>query len=474
MEETLTVMITSGLSAQLPAGGLSAGEAKSAEAVAEHMLKVGMVNVEEQFAEMAIGVREQFDLAGVALAMGSAGLSAELGAKLKVDNPWVQRSLTDIGTAAMSGVVRGQFDMESLATQLIADNVGVMVQQMKTPSKLEEAYHQSQQASQGRNANDIDEQWQTEFINDAKLAANTPLPSITFDVEDPWTAAQLGQQVGEAVSRFEHVDLPRNPNGFWQRVERSYENVFEHRALIAEGRAAANSESMRESLAGATSNEQNYLDLGYSESVVETRVAEWMAPVVLSAAPPVIRAAAAAAKAYSLANKWGFFGRQSAPEDTLRQRVLGNITESQAARETSNFLVLSAKEDQILAGYTPDAWSMINLCRGDVVYGGIPGQSVYYTSERTFLASGFNRDALFQSLQVRADPILGYRPSVGMYEVTKNIRVPYGIVNANPGLGSGTGEQFYVNNFSNVLKLVDRIKLEETYNNGMPTNRPRS
>ncbi|MGB8285109.1 MAG: hypothetical protein WCE22_00160, partial [Candidatus Aquirickettsiella gammari] len=71
---------------------------------------------------------------------------------------------------------------------------------------------------------------------------------------------------------------------------------------------------MRESLAGATSNEQNYLDLGYSESVVETRVAEWMAPVVLSAAPPVIRAAAAAAKAYSLANKWGFFGRQSAPE----------------------------------------------------------------------------------------------------------------------------------------------------------------
>ena len=335
-------MITSGLSAQLPAGGLSAGEAKSAEAVAEHMLKVGMVNVEEQFAEMAIGVREQFDLAGVALAMGSAGLSAELGAKLKVDNPWVQRSLTDIGTAAMSGVVRGQFDMESLATQLIADNVGVMVQQMKTPSKLEEAYHQSQQASRGRNANDIDQQWQTEFINDAKLAANTPLPSITFDVEDPWTAAQLGQQVGEAVSRFEHVDLPRNPNGFWQRVERSYENVFEHRALIAEGRAAANSESMRESLAGATSNEQNYLDLGYSESVVETRVAEWMAPVVLSAAPPVIRAAAAAAKAYSLANKWGFFGHNGVEEPLS---LLGNEASNHinALRLQRSFTIEQAK-----------------------------------------------------------------------------------------------------------------------------------
>ena len=66
LAETITVMITAGLSGQLPAG-LSAGEAKSAEAVAEHMLKVGMVNVEEQFAEMAIGVREQFDLAGVGI-----------------------------------------------------------------------------------------------------------------------------------------------------------------------------------------------------------------------------------------------------------------------------------------------------------------------------------------------------------------------------------------------------------------------
>ena len=233
---------------------------------------------------------------------------------------------------------------------------------------------------------------------------------------------------------------------------------------------------MRESVGHAAANQQNYLDLGYSESVVETQAA-WIAGSELSFMTPegfVPSVGKGIMQAASLANKWGFFGRQSAPEDTLRQRVLGNITESQAARETSNFLVLSAKEDQILAGYTPDAWSMINLCRGDVVYGGIPGQSVYYTSERTFLASGFNRDALFQSLQVRADPILGYRPSVGMYEVTKNIRVPYGIVNANPGLGSGTGEQFYVNNFSNVLKLVDRIKLEETYNNGMPTNRPRS
>ncbi|MFM2322307.1 MAG: hypothetical protein RLZZ225_460, partial [Pseudomonadota bacterium] len=162
LAETLTVMLSAGLSAQLPAG-LSPAEAKSAEAIAEHMLKVGMVNVEEQFAEMAIGVRDQFDVAGVALAMGSAGLGDKIGAEMKLDNPWVQRSITDIGTAAMSGVVRGRFDIEGLATQLIADNVGVTMQQAKAKSiSKDESYHQSQQASRGNGvANDLDEQWQS-------------------------------------------------------------------------------------------------------------------------------------------------------------------------------------------------------------------------------------------------------------------------------------------------------------------------
>jgi hypothetical protein len=158
---------------------------------------------------------------GITHTMGSAGLGDKIGAEMKLDNPWVQRSLTDIGTAALSGVVRGRFDIEGLATQLIADNVGVTMQQAKAKSISEdESYHQSQQASRGNGvANDLDEQWQSEFINEAKFAANTPLPSITFDVDDPWTADQLGQRVSEEVSRFQHVDLPRNPNGFWRGVD---------------------------------------------------------------------------------------------------------------------------------------------------------------------------------------------------------------------------------------------------------------
>ena len=54
---------------------------------------------------------------------------------------------------------------------------------------------------------------------------------------------------------------------------------------------------------------------------------------------------------------------------------------------------------------------MSHLNKGDIVYGGLPGQSSYYTSEKTLLASGQTRETLFKSLQVRPDPDLGYPAS---------------------------------------------------------------
>ena len=171
--------------------------------------------------------------------------------------------------------------------------------------------------------------------------------------------------------------------------------------------------------------------------------------------------------------RFGLFGGDVPENAALRQTVLNNIAQSQAASKTSNFLVLAAKEDQILAGYNADNWSMANLSKGDVVYGGLPGQSPYYTSERALLASGYNKDALFQSLQVKADPIRGYRPAVGAYEVANDIRVPYGIVSANPELGVGTGEQYFIGNFSSSLRLVNKIELGENYDYELYTYRPR-
>ncbi|WP_339049796.1 hypothetical protein [Rickettsiella endosymbiont of Xylota segnis] len=303
LAESVTAGITAGFASGF--GGAALGE----KAVMT-MVRMGMVNVSEQLTEMAIGIRQQFDIAGVALAMGSAGLSA----KINIDNPLERRLVSDIAVAGMSSVVRGHFDVENLATQLITDAAAVGMQQRQTKPDSDE-YHQSKKASQGAGhitQTTVEQQWDSHLINDAEFTANTPLPSVTFDVNDSYVAQQLGQRVGEEVSRFQHVDPPRNPTGFWQRIEQRYENVFEHRALIAEGRAAANSEVMRESVGHGAANEQNYLDLGYSESVVETRVANWMAPLVVSASPAVTRLPIVAANAYSLMNRWGFFRRNGA------------------------------------------------------------------------------------------------------------------------------------------------------------------
>ena len=99
LAELATTMITAGFGAQL---GPLAANANAAQWM-EFIVKAGAVNIEEQLAEMAIGIRQQFDLAGVALAMGSAGL----GNKIKIDNPLERRLVSDIAVAGMSSVVRG-------------------------------------------------------------------------------------------------------------------------------------------------------------------------------------------------------------------------------------------------------------------------------------------------------------------------------------------------------------------------------
>jgi RHS repeat-associated protein len=124
----------------------------------------------------------------------------------------------------------------------------------------------------------------------------------------------------------------------------------------------------------------------------------------------------------------------------LRARVLENIAASKAARSSSNFGVLVAKEAQLAGGYAPDALSMTLVPQGSIVYGGIPGQSAWYTDAATVVASGGSRTTLFRSIQV-APSIRsgGYRPAVGVYQVMADIRVPAGVTVANPRLGAGVG-----------------------------------
>ena len=65
---------------------------------------------------------------------------------------------------------------------------------------------------------------------------------------------------------------------------------------------------MSESLGHASANQQHYLDLGYTDSVVQTRAAEWTAATEL----PLPSLAKGIMKASSLMNRWGVFGHNGA------------------------------------------------------------------------------------------------------------------------------------------------------------------
>jgi hypothetical protein len=57
-------------------------------------------------------------------------------------------------------------------------------------------------------------------------------------------------------------------------------------------------------------------------------------------------------------------------------------------------------------------------------------------------------------VQVRPNLDFGYRPSMGEYEVMRDIGVPSGIARANPNYGTGGGNQFHIQDYANVLRLV--------------------
>jgi hypothetical protein len=191
-----------------------------------------------------------------------------------------------------------------------------------------------------------------------------------------------------------------------------------------------------------------------------------MSPIVAAASPAVIKLPIVAAKAYSLVNRWGFFGgnkAKSSEQAIIRARVEANVAETRAGSNTSSYKVLTAKENQLVKGYHPDDWTMIQLRKGDVLYGGRPGQSNYYTNIDTVLASEGDTTALSRSLQIEPHPTKGFRPGIGEYVVQRDIRVPGGIVRSNPMLGPGGTQQYFINNYSNLLSLRNEYTLEEFY-----------
>ncbi|MHB8386564.1 hypothetical protein [Metallibacterium sp.] len=121
--------------------------------------------------------------------------------------------------------------------------------------------------------------------------------------------------------------------------------------------------------------------------------------------------------------------------------------------------ILAAQQDQINSGYNPDNWTMTTLPKGSLVYGGLLGQSAYYTTEQTLLDGNFDSATVFDSLQVAPNHEFGYRPEMGVYQVPEDTQVPTGQALANPNIGSGGAQQFFFGNYGQQLQLINRIAL---------------
>ncbi|MBK8576380.1 MAG: hypothetical protein IPN90_12125 [Elusimicrobia bacterium] len=155
-------------------------------------------------------------------------------------------------------------------------------------------------------------------------------------------------------------------------------------------------------------------------------------------------------------------GRESQPLN-LRDRVLNNIAENKVALNSSNFKsmanqekIFRAQNAQLAPGYGgQDNYAIVPLKKGALVYGGAPGQSSFYTDIGTVKASGLDQKDLFDLLQVAPNPKYGYRPTVRAYRVMEDMEVPFGQTLANPQNGKGGGNQFFIEDWTNLDPVRD-------------------
>lgn len=109
-----------------------------------------------------------------------------------------------------------------------------------------------------------------------------------------------------------------------------------------------------------------------------------------------------------------------------------------------------------------DSWRNITLNDGSYVVGGLPGQGHFYTTISGLNRSKMNQSELWKGLQVIPSQTEGYRPLVGIYEVTGNTKAAFGTTYANRMVSGGDGglPQIFVPDLSK-LKLVTQLPLKK-------------
>mgnify|MGYP000176844831 CR=1 FL=1 len=108
-----------------------------------------------------------------------------------------------------------------------------------------------------------------------------------------------------------------------------------------------------------------------------------------------------------------------------------------------------------------DNWATATIPAGIDLYGGLPGQSEYYTISQTLTDADTMQTPYWQSLQVKAHDQFGYRPMVGIFDVNQTITVAIAKTLENPQFGDGGAWQIYVEDFGVDLSVLDTVYLKQ-------------
>jgi len=135
-----------------------------------------------------------------------------------------------------------------------------------------------------------------------------------------------------------------------------------------------------------------------------------------------------------------------------------SISASGAFDET---LLLKAKKWQGTRGYPGvDDWTIVVIPKGTKLYGGLPGQSQFYSVEKALIDVNYNKVNYWKNLQVSPHPQYGYRTKIGEYAVKSTVKVAISKTLANPQHGIGGSWQIFVDDFMNNLDLKKEINLK--------------
>lgn len=116
--------------------------------------------------------------------------------------------------------------------------------------------------------------------------------------------------------------------------------------------------------------------------------------------------------------------------------------------------------------YNADSFSVVELKKGDLIYGMLPGQSAFYSDLSTVEECGGSYVKMYEKLQMLPHAEYGYREQLGVYEVNEDMWAAIGWCLANSEIdgtyaGAGGGVQYVVPDFESALTLKDTIELHE-------------